>query len=133
MNLFIYFLFVSIINANELQETRDIKYADIQKFKLADWIKQNFKTTLIKTSGDTNEELKRFQHFILGSRNAECLYKKYGNYDMLNHEMQKLNNQHNSVKWLEFSKQWKNFNRSFEKASSKELVSKFNNMVNYLI
>ena len=34
---------------NEIQEeSRNIKFADIQKFKLADWIKKSFKVTRFK-------------------------------------------------------------------------------------
>lgn len=117
------------VNSNGLQEPRDIKYADIQKFKLADWLKQTFKATLIGLTGDSRKELKQLQSFVIKSRNAECLFKKYGEFDRHEYELNEMNSEKNKQKWLEFLKLWKNLNNSIDKAHNRELVDRFNDMV----
>ena len=132
MTILLFCLFVSFTYAYESQEPRDIKYVDIQKFKLADWIKQHFKATLINQYEDSNKELRQFQEFVLKTRNAECLFKKYGSFDQYAYELNVKNNENNKLKWLEFMKYWKNLNNSIEKTQNREIVEKFNDMVSLI-
>jgi hypothetical protein len=73
-----------------------------------------------------DENLRKFQLFILKARNAECLINKYGGLEQLVYEINRLNIKAEMKNWTQF----KYLNQSIGQKYSKDMVDKFNELVN---
>ena len=77
---------------------------------------------------DINENLRKFQLFILKARNSECLINKYGDLKHLDYELElgKLNEEAEKKNWTQF----KYLNQTKVQTYNKDMVEKFTQLVN---
>lgn len=117
-------LLISLINASKLN-LNDAKIDEKHKMQLIEWIKNDFTSSLINSSSDPNLELKQLQTYVLKSRNAECLFNKYGDLEKYAEELDQLSQ--NEFNFNQFVNAWKNTS-SFNSIDL-NTVEKFNQMV----
>lgn len=124
MRIFLWLCLFSVLNASDIS-IKGRKIPDTHKFKLYDVLKTNFQESLINSTNDLVQELDKFQRFILKSRNADCLFRKYGDLEEYNTVFNELNNE-NEEKLLEFIGKW-SFNSS--NYTNEQIIDSFNHMV----